>query len=71
MENKFNEEDKKKIVEFLNMIANKGTFNLNTQEIIKYYGLLNFMQRTLLPKIDQNILEIIEVTEEETEQVEE
>lgn len=68
MENKFNEEDKKRIIEFLNMIASKANFNLNTQEVIKYYGLLNYMQGTLIPKVEQNILEIIEVTEEENEE---
>ena len=65
MENNFNEEDKKRIVEFLNIIAEKGTFNLNTSEVIKYYGLLSYMQRELLPKIDSNILEVIKVTEPE------
>ena len=65
MENKFNEEDKKKIVEFLNMVADKGSFELDTKEVIKYYGLLSYMQGTLLPKIESNILEVVKVTEPE------
>ena len=34
MENKFSEEDKKRLIEFINMIAMKGEFKLNTQEVI-------------------------------------
>jgi hypothetical protein len=56
--NKFSEEDKKKVVEFLNLIAEKAEFKLNTQDVIKYFKLLAFMQQELLPKINANILEI-------------
>lgn len=63
MENSFKEEDKKKVIEFLNMIAQKANFNLSTTEVIKYYGLLSFMQKELLVKIDNNIMEIIKVEE--------
>jgi|TARA_R110000851_G_scaffold293070_3_gene447635 hypothetical protein len=65
MENKFTEEDKKRFVEFMNMIAVKGEFKLNTQEIIKYFKLLSFVQQELLPKIDANIMEITKVVESE------
>lgn len=65
MENKFNEEDKKKVIEFLNLVALKANFTMNTQEMIKYYGLLTFMQKTLIPKIEHNYLEIVEVIESE------
>lgn len=61
--NAFNEEDKKKVVEFLNFIAKKSTFTMNTQEIIEYYRLLSYMQQTLLTKIDSNILEVVKVVE--------
>ena len=65
MEEKFKEEDKVKVVEFLNMVAQKANLNLNTQEIIKYYGLLSYMQTELLPKINNNILEVVKVVEAE------
>lgn len=56
--NNFNEEDKKKFVEFLNMVAKHASFHLKTDEIIYYFKLLSYMQQTMLPKIDANILEI-------------
>ena len=63
MANKFSEEDKKRLIEFINMIAMKGEFKLNTQEVIKYFKLLSFVQQELIPKIDANIMEIIKVVE--------
>jgi hypothetical protein len=63
MESKFTEEDKKKIVDFLNLVADKATFELTTNEVIKYYGLLSYMQRELIPKVNDNILEVIKVIE--------
>lgn len=63
MENKFSEEDKKRLIEFINMIAMKGEFKLNTQEVIKYFKLLSFVQQELIPKIDANIMEITKVVE--------
>jgi len=67
MQNSFKEEDKKKVIDFLNMVAVKAEMKLNTQEVIKYYGLLSFMQQELIPKIDANILEIIKVEESKEE----
>lgn len=65
MKNKFNEDDKKKVIDFLNVIAKKAKFELDTSEVIKYYGLLSYMQQELLPKIDANVMEILKVTEPE------
>lgn len=65
--NNFNEEDKKKIIDFLNFIAKNGKFEVNTQEIIEYFKLLSYMQGTLLPKIESNILEIVKVTQAQQE----
>lgn len=59
----FTEEDKKKVVEFLNLVASKAEFKLNTQEVIQHFKLLSYMQQTLLPKIDANILEVKRVVE--------
>jgi len=64
MESNFTEEDKKRLLEFFNIIAEKAQFNLNTQEVIKYFGLLSFVQNELIPKIDSNILEITNVVDE-------
>lgn len=64
----FNEEDKQKFVEFLNMVAKHAEFKVNTAELIQYFKLLSCMQKTILPKIDANILEIKRVinTKEES-----
>ena len=65
MDNNFSEDDKKKLIEFLNITAEKGSFNLSYSEVIKYYGLIAFMQKELIPKINANILEIVQVIEPE------
>lgn len=64
MENKFTEEDKKKFVEFLNFIAQNARFpdkengGVDTKFCIEYFKLLNYMQISILKKIDANIFEI-------------
>ena len=63
MEMKFKDEDKDKVIEFLNLIATHGKFNLSTQEVIKYFQLLNYMQKIILPKIDANVMEVKRVIE--------
>lgn len=60
----FTEEDKKKLIDFLNMVAKNANFQLNTQEIIEYYGLLSHMQTVFLKKVDDHILEVIKVIED-------
>lgn len=62
---KFKEEDKQKVIDFLNFVAKKAEFKVVTAEIIDYFKLLTFMQTELLPKVNANILEIKEVIEEE------
>lgn len=59
----FTEQDKQKVVDFLNYVATHAEFTLKTQELISYFKLLAFMQQELLPKIDANILEIKRVIE--------
>lgn len=59
----FNEEDKQKVIEFLNMNAKSAKFEFNTQEMIQYYKLLSHMQQRILPKIEANILEVKKVIE--------
>lgn len=63
----FTEEDKQKVVQFLNMVAANAEFKLSTSEVIAYFKLLSFMQQSLLPKIDANILEVKKITESKSE----
>lgn len=67
----FTESDKEKVIAFLNSVAKNAKFNLSTQEIIEYYGLLSHMQKVILPKIHTHILEIKEVVEAQEEAKEE
>lgn len=59
----FNEEDKQKFIEFLNVVAKSATFQVKTEELIAYFKLLAHMQQKILPKIDANILEVKRVIE--------
>lgn len=60
---RFNEEDKQKLIEFLNLIAKNAKFTLDTAEIIQYFKSLSYMQQRILPKIEANIFEIKKVVE--------
>lgn len=60
---RFTEEDKQKVVDFLNMVANHADLKLNTSQLIRYFKLLSFMQQELLPKIDANTFEIKKVVQ--------
>lgn len=66
--NNFTEDDKKMLVEFLNTVAQKATFEFKTDEVIKYFKLLSFMQQTLLPKVDKHILEVKRIVEDNKEE---
>lgn len=57
----FTESDVEKMTRLLNMVAAKASFQLNTSEIIQYFGLLSWAQKELLPKLEANIFEIKEV----------
>lgn len=61
--NNFNEEDKKKVIEFLNTVAKHAKFEMNTEQVIAYFKLISHMQQVILPKIDANILEVKRVVE--------
>jgi hypothetical protein len=63
-ENNFNEDDLKKVTEFLNFIANKAEFNgWKTEDTVTHFKLLANMQQVILPKIKNNILEVVKVVE--------
>lgn len=68
MKNKFNESDKEKIIDFLNLVAEKAELTLKTKEAIRYYHLLSYMQNELLPKVEDNILEVTKVIESNKEE---
>lgn len=57
----FTESDKEKVIEFLNIVAKKAQFNMNTSEIIEYFKLLSYMQQSILPKIHNHIFELEEI----------
>jgi len=67
MENKFTDDDKKKFIEFLNMVAKHAKFNMSTAELINYFHLLSHMQKVMLHKIDANVFEIRRVVESATQ----
>lgn len=65
MGNKFTEEDKKDVINFLNMVANHARFEMDTKQLISYFKLLSKMQQEILPKIEDNILEVKSISDGE------
>lgn len=63
MKYNFTEDDKKKVIEFLNCVAKNAKFEMSVPEIIEFFKLLSFMQQSLIPKIDANIFEVLRVAE--------
>lgn len=63
MKNTFKDEDKKKVVDFLNHIAKHATFEHTVEESIEFFKLLSYMQKELIPKINDNVLEIKKVVD--------
>jgi uncharacterized protein YktA (UPF0223 family) len=59
---KFTEEDKEKVIAFLNSVAKCATFKMDTQELIEHFKLLAHMQSAILPKVEANIFEVKKVT---------
>lgn len=63
-ENSFKDEDKEKVIEFLNFLAQHAKFDdLNIEKIIKFFKLLSYLQTQIIPKINDHILEIKKVHE--------
>jgi hypothetical protein len=63
----FTDEDKEKLVKFLNHVAKHATFKHKTDEALDDVRLLTFMQQVLLLKVNGHILEIKRVVEAEKE----
>ena len=55
----FTEEDKIKLIEFMNIVAKTATFELKTEELITYFKLLAHMQQKIIPKMEANIFEVV------------
>lgn len=61
---KFTEEDRNKVIDFLNFIAKKAEFNnWKTEDSITHFKLLAYIQQIVIPKIESNILEVKEVVQ--------
>ena len=61
--NAFKEQDKEKLIAFLNHVAKHATWEHNTQQAIEFFKLLSYMQQVIVPKINDNILEVMAVKE--------
>jgi hypothetical protein len=59
----FTEEDKMKVVDFMNMVAKHAELRLFTSDLVQYFKLLSHMQQRILPKIDANIMEVKRVVD--------
>lgn len=65
-DNNFTEEDYKKVIEFLNFMAQRAEFsNWKTEDTVAHFKLLAYMQQTIIPKIQKHILEVVQVVEPE------
>lgn len=71
IEGKFNEEDRDNFVKFLNFVHLKSEFKMSSKEALEYAKLLNKMQTSILPKIEKNIFEIVEVNDNDNEETKE
>lgn len=64
--NHFTEDDKNKLIDLLNMVATKASFTVDTKEAIEYVKLLGHVQKVILPKINEHILELKHVKHNES-----
>lgn len=64
MKNAFTDDDKKKVVELLNFVAERARFpDWKTEDTVRHFKLLAHMQQVVLPKIEANIFEMGEVVQ--------
>jgi hypothetical protein len=67
-ENSFTKKDVENVVNFLNFMAQKASFkDWKTEDSIAHFRHLNYMQTILIPKIESNILEVVELKEAKKE----
>lgn len=68
LDGKFNKEDREKFIKFLNFIAKNAKFDgMKVDDSIQLVNLLSHMQTQIIPKIESNTLEVVEVTEPKEE----
>lgn len=67
----FTEDDKAKIVKFLNLVAKHARFDVDTSELIDFFKHLQFMQQVVVPKVENNIVEIKQIVENKEKAAEE
>lgn len=64
----FTDDDKKKVIDFLNFIAERAAFKeWKTEDTVRHFKLLAHMQQIILPKIDAHIFELGEVVQMDKE----
>lgn len=61
--NKFTEEDLDKAKKLVVIAAQEASYTGKLQEMGALIGLVNWAQKTLIPKIESNILEVKKVTQ--------
>lgn len=63
---RFAEDDKKKLVEFLNFISEKAKFDgMDVKDTIQFFGLLSWSQQVLMKKIEANIMGVPKIIDPE------
>lgn len=68
LKGKFKEKDKEQFIEYLNFVAKRAKFDdMTVQDTIKFFGLLSYMQKEILPRIEENILEVKRMIEPNSE----
>jgi hypothetical protein len=65
--NSFKDEDKDKLIEYLNFVASHAKFTVDVKQQIEHVKLLNYLQHILLPKINNHVLEVLGVHETKPE----
>jgi hypothetical protein len=64
LKNAFTDDDKKKVIELLNFLAERAIFNgWKTEDTVRHFKLLAHMQQVILPKIEAHIFEMGEVVQ--------
>lgn len=58
MKDSFTEEDKAKVIDFLNHVATHAELTHDVKGAIDFVKLLSHIQQVVLPKIDNHILEV-------------
>jgi hypothetical protein len=66
--NAFTDKDAENLTKLLNLISQKGEFNLKVNDVIQLFGLLAWAQKELLPKINEHVFEVKELVKMKQEE---